>query len=151
MCLRAAHPLKRQRNFKVYLTNPSLRTALFGPVEIDDAAYGHLVETAVFAQWFHDDMSHLYYARWRSGELDLVSLAPPKERRWAVEVKWSDRAFHDSALVKSALSFCEKNHIDDLTVTTRTLSRTDSIGDRTVRFLPAALYAFTVGYNLIND
>jgi hypothetical protein len=33
---------------KVYLTNPSMRAALFGTIEEGDEAMGSLVETAIF-------------------------------------------------------------------------------------------------------
>ena len=82
-----ARYFQRARNFKVYLTNPSLRTALFGATHADHDSFGRLVETAVFAQWFHSEGMHLYYARWKRGELDIVSLRPDQKAEWAVEVK----------------------------------------------------------------
>ena len=48
-----ARRLKRARTFKVYLTNPSIRAALFGYVDAHDEAIGSLAETAVFSQWLH--------------------------------------------------------------------------------------------------
>ncbi len=48
-----AQRFQRQRHFKVYLTNPSMRAALFGPVTADSSALGALAETATFAQWIH--------------------------------------------------------------------------------------------------
>lgn len=46
---------KRANAFKVYLTNPSMRAALFSPAKADDGVLPHLAETAIFAQWFHSD------------------------------------------------------------------------------------------------
>jgi DNA-binding transcriptional MocR family regulator len=40
---------QRAHHFKAYLTNPSLRAALFLPI---DADMGAMVETAIFGQWF---------------------------------------------------------------------------------------------------
>ena len=51
---RSARRFQRAASFKVYLTNPSMRAALFAPVAADDEAVGDLAETAVFSQWFHD-------------------------------------------------------------------------------------------------
>jgi uncharacterized protein len=48
-----AQRFQRQRHFKVYLTNPSMRAALFGPVEDGSQAIGALAETATFSQWIH--------------------------------------------------------------------------------------------------
>ena len=60
--------LQRARTFKVYLTNPSIRAALFGMVGPEDDAMGNLAETAVWSQWLHQaEVSRsLHYARWKS-------------------------------------------------------------------------------------
>ena len=55
---RNARRFKRATRFKVYVTTPALRCALFGPVKEDDDAMGALAETAVFAQWFHFASRH---------------------------------------------------------------------------------------------
>ena len=46
---------KRDNFFKIYLTNPSLRTALRTPITSTDEMIGNMVETAIFAQWMHRD------------------------------------------------------------------------------------------------
>ncbi|NYT28728.1 MAG: hypothetical protein H0A76_13290 [Candidatus Thiodubiliella endoseptemdiera] len=56
----------------MYLTNPSIRAALFGTIKDGDEAMGALVETAVFSQWVHHNYVDLYYARWGDGEVDIV-------------------------------------------------------------------------------
>src|SRR5882762_2342184 len=60
--------LQRQRNFKVYLNNPSMRAALFGTVRIDEPdKIGHLAESAIFSQWQHAQaFRQLRYARWKN-------------------------------------------------------------------------------------
>ncbi len=70
---------RRMRNFKVYLTNPTMRTALFAPIGDGDEAMGALAETAVFSQWLGSDLaSTIHYARWKQGrlqhEVDLCRL-----------------------------------------------------------------------------
>ena len=60
---RNARRFKRATRFKVYLTNPSMRTALFGPIEAGDEDMGQMAETAIFAQCFHDISNKIYYAR----------------------------------------------------------------------------------------
>jgi hypothetical protein len=49
----------------VYLTNPSLRTALFSPVIETDSEMGNMVESAVLSQWMHREKLDLTYARWK--------------------------------------------------------------------------------------
>ena len=54
---------KRVTSFKVYLTNFSLRTALFSPIVETDKETGNMVETAIFSQWMHRENLDLKYAR----------------------------------------------------------------------------------------
>jgi predicted AAA+ superfamily ATPase len=44
---------KRENFFKIYLTNPSLRSALFDEINSDDEMIENLVETGIFSQWLH--------------------------------------------------------------------------------------------------
>src|SRR5690606_28747981 len=68
-----AKVLQRSNTDKVYLTNPSLRAALFAPLGADDPRMGALAETALVAQGFHRDRE-VHYARWKDAEVDLVTL-----------------------------------------------------------------------------
>ena len=67
----SARRLLRERSFKVYLTNPSMRTGLFGARTADESDFGHLVETALYAQRFHEH-PRLHYARWKDAEIDMI-------------------------------------------------------------------------------
>ncbi|MCL7489460.1 MAG: ATP-binding protein [Desulfobulbaceae bacterium] len=89
---RNAKRFKRANFFKVYLTNPSIRSALFSPVNDQDDAIGSLAETAVFSQWLHSE-GPLHYARWKEGEIDIVNIDSEQNANWMVEVKWSDRFY----------------------------------------------------------
>lgn len=135
---------KRENFFKVYLTNPSIRCALFAPVTEDDEQIGALVETAIYSQWFHDEHP-LYYARWKGGEVDMVDLW----RRQAVEVKWSDRFYASPNELRSLIAYCQSNGIRRPAVTTRTKQGTKIVRGVTLDFLPASLYCFQVGFGLV--
>ncbi len=146
---RTAKRFQRANFFKVYLTNPSLRSALFSPVDPDDDLAGKVVETGIFAQWFHLDDPR-YYARWADGEVDIVGLRPDKQKAsWAVEVKWSDRAVAQPNELDSLFQFCDANGLKEVLVTTRSREATEMIRNVKVTFLPASLYCFVVGYNLV--
>ncbi|WP_417361416.1 ATP-binding protein [Galbibacter sp.] len=73
-----AKKFKRITSFKVYLTNPSLRTALSSHITETDNEMGNMVETAIFSQWMHRENLDLKYARWKmgrsEGEVDIVLL-----------------------------------------------------------------------------
>ncbi|MBD0327511.1 MAG: hypothetical protein ICV68_13825 [Pyrinomonadaceae bacterium] len=144
----------RERNFKVYLNNPSMRAALFAPVGPEESeSIGHLTESAIFSQWQHSpSYRRLRYARWRNqGEVDIVYLAGANERpRWIGEIKWSDR------IAKSRLD--EMKHVQALLrkhktivsafFTTKTYSASFVVEDRAVRVTPSALHCYTVGRNI---
>jgi uncharacterized protein len=144
-----ARRFQRANLFKVYLTNPSLRSALFAPIGEDDEAIGSMVETAVFAQWFHWD-EPLHYARWRDGEIDIIYLDPRRQSvLWAAEVKWSDRYLSRPQELRKAIDFCRRNGAESLTVTTRTQTATIEEAGVRLDFIPAALYCFKTGYSLL--
>lgn len=149
---RNARRFQRISRFKVYLTNPSMRAALFGPVEAESDAMGFMNETAIISQWQHDTyLAHIYYARWTEGEVDLVGMdSVMSVPRWCMEIKWSDRVFHNPRELKSLISFAEGKGISDIRVTTRSLVGTQTIGDILINFLPSSLYCYSLGRNLLS-
>jgi predicted AAA+ superfamily ATPase len=148
-----AKRFKRAMCFKAYLTNPSMRAALFGQITADAETIGHLIETAIFSQWQHSDSVQLYYARWNSGEIDIVHLnSATQSPTWAVEVKWSDRPVTDTSLLRHCVEFA-KTHPklqQPILCTTRTYLGTGSCQDVLFKFQPSSLYAYTLGANLLN-
>jgi uncharacterized protein len=145
----SAKRFHRANFFKVYLTNPSMRAALFSPLKEDESAIPHLAETAIFAQWFHSEATTLHYARWHDGEVDMVMLGTDQKASWAVEVKWSDRYCEKPEELKSLVRFCQENQSKDPLVTSKTKTMTCKVGDIAIRFIPASVYCYTVGYNII--
>lgn len=150
-----AKRFKRAVCFKVYLTNPSMRAALFGQIEPDSPAMGALTETAIFSQWQHSKRTELYYARWSSGEIDIISLNTTSQTPiWAVEVKWSDRPYKARAELDNCVEFAMRNRtlMQPILITSKTIS------DETVQykgmdfvFRPASIYAYMLGANLPRD
>lgn len=140
---------QRASQFKVYLTNPSIRAALFSPLKETDDDIGSLVESAVFSQWFHSDMRNIYYARWKEGEVDLVSSSLVPKVDWLTEVKWSDSYPTRLNELKAVLDFCKLHEAKNVTVTTVSVSDKKKWNDVEIDFLPASLYCYTVGYNLV--
>jgi predicted AAA+ superfamily ATPase len=145
---RNARRFKRAHFFKVYLTNPSIRTALFTQVEQGDEFIGHLAETAIFAQWFHSGHP-LHYARWKGGEIDIVNIEHESENNWAVEVKWSDIFFDRPLDLKNVFQFCHANNLREIAVTTLTKCGKQTLNNVDINFVPTSLYCYTVGYNLL--
>lgn len=142
---------RRATHFKVYLTNPSMRAALFGPVDENSKAMGALTETAIYSQWFHSNaINNLYYARWKSGEVDIVHLSDSSQKpNWCVEVKWSDLPFSDTRKLSGLMSFLEKNNLNDASlVTTKTLTKIKNINGHDVEFTPSSVYAYLLGANI---
>jgi predicted AAA+ superfamily ATPase len=149
---RNAKRFRRANFFKVYLANPSMRAALFAPVNANDERIGALVETAIFSQWFHGPPAVLYYARWSGGEVDIVSLASDTQKpSWAVEVKWSDRYCEKPEELKSVITFCRSTGLRDILVTSKTKAVTCETEGVTIEFVPASSYCYTVGFNAIHN
>ncbi|HEX7365905.1 MAG TPA: ATP-binding protein [Pelobium sp.] len=145
-----AKRLKRVTSFKVYLTNPSLRTALFSPVSETDSEMGNLVETAVLSQWMHREKLDLTYARWKDGryegEVDLVLVDDIKYKPvWGVEIKWSNRYFEKPQDLKSLVQFCKANSFEKALVTSIDQIGVKNVGNLLFSFLPASIYSYNIG------
>jgi predicted AAA+ superfamily ATPase len=145
-----AKRLKRITSFKVYLTNPSLRTALFSPITETDGEMGNMVETAILSQWMHREKLDLTYARWKEGrkegEVDLV-LVDDKAYKpvWGVEIKWSNRFFEKPQELKSLMSFCKENEFKSAVVTSIDQLGLKDLDNLTLTFVPASIYAYNIG------
>ena len=147
-----ARRFKRANQFKVYVTTPALRCALFGSVSEDDYEMGSLAETAVFAQWFHSDLD-LYYARWPKGEVDLVYLDGRQKPDWCVDVKWSDRYVQRPGELSSLRELASRHPDVTPLVTTRTEMQEDVSwpGEARLDLMPTSLYCYVVGERAIRD
>lgn len=147
---------QRETQFKIYLTNPSLRCALFQPINEYDEEIGDMVETAVFAQWIPRKGLSIRYANWRvgkklQGEVDIVGLNVAKQKPdWAVELKWTDRYFDRPNELESLIYFMEQNGMESALVTSISKSGEVKIKNKTLLFLPVSCYAYIVGKNTLN-
>ena len=149
--------LKRERNFKIYLNNPSMRAALFAPVKGSDSdEIGHLAESAVFSQWQHSpDFRQLRYSRWRNeGEVDVVFLAGARQRPvWVGEIKWSDRIKKNQFNETKSMEVLLRKHrsIEEGFFTTKTYRAEISVAGKRVDLVPTAIYCYTVGRNITDS
>lgn len=141
---------QRENFFKIYLTNPSLRAALFSPIDATDEAMGNLTETAIYAQWMHRLHFTPYYARWNNGEVDMVGLSEKNLKPvWALEIKWSDRYARNTVSLKSLLKFCKENQLTQALVTTTSIQDVVKQDGIELTFIPASAYAYSVGANTL--
>jgi uncharacterized protein len=154
-----AKRLQRTTSFKVYLTNPSIRAALFGLVRADDEAMGLLAETAIWSQWLHSTttINSLSYARWKEGradlEVDLVGIDESTQSpKFAVEIKWSDAAFENHNQLRGIRTLAAKYKLVRAPlVTTRTAAGVVTIDGRQFEFAPSSLHCYTIARNLLAD
>ncbi len=141
----------RANYFKVYLTNPSMRAALFSPVQENDEPIPHLTETAIFAQWFHSN-APLHYARWKDGEVDIIMLHLRNQSPlWAMEVKWSDRYCESPGELHSLVEYCKENQLGEAWVTSKSKSVDCQVKGINLHFIPASVYTYMLGYTLIRQ
>lgn len=147
-----AKRFKRANFFKIYLTNPSLRSALFAPITATDEEMGTMVETAIYAQWMHrTDSGMAYYARWSKGEVDMVGVNTRQKPLWAVEIKWSNRYVSKPRELKSLLAFARDNGLKRVLVTTIDKTLLQTCDNVAIDFIPASLYAYSLGRNSVED
>ena len=148
---------QRETSFKIYLTNPSLRCALFQPIKVSDEEIGNMVETAVFAQWIPRQGVDISFAHWRlsnkqQGEVDIVGIDSGRQKpQWAVEIKWSDRYAQHPSELESLLWYMPKNGLTDAIVTSETTTLTKKMQEVTLHFMPVACYAYTVASNTLRN
>jgi hypothetical protein len=146
--------MKRERQFKIFLTNPSMRAALFSPVEFTDSRQiGHLAEAAILAQWQHSpNFRNLRYARWKNqGEVDVVYLPSSIEKpKWIGEIKWSDRIRDKQhvELKNIGVFLLHNESVEEVFFTTRTYKAERDFMGIKLRIIPSALYCYTVGRNI---
>jgi predicted AAA+ superfamily ATPase len=140
----------RATQFKIYLTNPSLRSALFAPLQPNDPFIGNMVETAVYTQWLHNERFTPFYARWQKGEVDMVKLDEKNmSPQWAIEIKWSNQFFDKPGDLKPLIQFLKDNELEKAMVTTIDKEGSKEVGGLKFIFVPAAVYAYSVGRNII--
>ena len=151
-----AHRFKRATRFKVYLTAPALRCALFGATKPGDDSMGAVAETAVFAQWFHANFD-LHYAHWtrgrNHGEVDIVALDKRQQPLWCVEVKWTDRFANRPQELTSLKRFADRHPESQLMVTTRSATKGPISwqGTEDLHFIPTSLYCYVAGRQAVQD
>lgn len=148
-----AQRFQRQRHFKVYLTNPSMRAALFGPVEDGSHAVGALAETATFSQWIHTpDLPNLHYARWGTGEIDIVRIDPARGTpTWAYDVKWSDHHSRRAEELRPLADFAQKSGVKHIGASSRTSQLSVPVGDVTIRVFPLSLHCYRLGWLNVSE
>lgn len=145
---------KRVDYFKVYLTNTSLRTALFSPVREASEFMGNLVETALLAQYQKLDALYLRFAHWTKGaskgEVDLVQLNRTFQKpAWILEAKWSNRYVSKPRELRSLVSYCQANKVNKPLVTSIDKMATATVKDIDLTFVPASSLAYSIGKHAV--
>jgi len=147
----ASKKFKKRMRFKAYLTNPSMRAALFSPLSSEDQAIGTMVETAIFSQWFHSPtLKDIHYARWRKGrkdlEVDLIKIRPSDFKPfWAYEIKWSDNFTGENSKKLTGLIEFAGQHNIPAGATSKTITDETTIKGVTIKHFPCALHCYQVG------
>jgi predicted AAA+ superfamily ATPase len=147
-----ARHFKRATYFKVYLTNPCIRAALFGPVSNDDPAMGHLAETAFLSQLAHSEaIEDYFYARWPKGEVGFVYLDPGKQKVLLPrEIKWSGRSGDVPAEdLAGLIAFCARNGLKKAALHTRAQKGSVCLSGVTIVCVPLAAVCLAIGEVLV--
>ena len=149
-----AKRFKRVTHFKVYLINPCIRTALFGPVDAESDAMGRMAETAFVSQITPTALANVYcYARWKSGEVDVIVLNPNTQRPMqAYEIKWSDRSVtRPKEELAGLIEFCKNNPNVNARVFTRSQESKNSVEGIEIIFLQLSFVCYVVAHTFIDE
>lgn len=145
---------ERANYFKIYLTNTTLRSILIGPISPTDEFAENIVETAITNQWRTKDNAVYTYSGWINGRTQGIvemigSLPNNTEKKFIVASKWTNHYYHNFYDLKTLFSFCEANKIDEALVTTIDIYGSKVNNKIKYFFMPAALYAYSLGYNSV--
>ncbi len=143
---------KRANFFKVYLTNSSMRSALFEPITNDSPEIGYLVETAFITQFTHSSlyMKNLYYSRWSKGEVDLVMLENEKVIT-CIEIKWSNKYYENPSKLKSLRLFTKRNKSKYVIATTLNKHKIIEYENIKIYFIATSEYAYSIGKSIMDN
>lgn len=141
---------QRDSRFKIYLTNPSMRCALFAPISPSDDHFGQMVETAIVAQWLHMGHIPIHFAAWKGGEVDIVMVGLDQKPISVMEVKWSNQYVESPGKLKSLIKYCKENKLDYAWVTS--IDKHANVNTQGLTFynVPAAVYCYTIGQDSIS-
>lgn len=150
---------QRVTQFKIYLTNPSLRSALFSPLSPIDPFLGNMVETAIYSQYLDlPNRRSRYYARWQNGEVDMILLDKKSQKPKSVfEIKWTNKFFDTPESLKSLIKFLKDNNLKEARVTTIDKKGKKIVDGIEIDFVPASIHAYNTGVmnlehkKLLND
>lgn len=151
--------MQRERTFKVFLTNPAMRAALFGLVTATDPAMDRLAATAIFSQWLHaaDAARSMHCMRWKAGrqtlDVDLVALdAHSRRPRIAASVQWFDSVGGEPDGGRGLRALAQRHPMArPPLLATRTLAGSVEAEGVVVERMPASLLCYALGRELLRD
>lgn len=138
---------QRQVFFKVYLTSPCLYAALFAPVPPSDQFFQRLAETALVSQWLGSAaIGNLYYASWRGGSVDLLTLHPETGQPDHVfDLDWSNTYVRTDKRPDNLVTFVKENNQNAASyVLSGSIARTATMKGVNITLAPLSLYTYWV-------
>ncbi len=144
---RDAKRFQRQVFFKVYLTSPSLYAALFAPVPPSDQSFQRLAETALVSQWLGSAaIENLYYASWRGGAVDLLTLHPETGMPDHVyDLDWPNKYVRTDTRPDLMVNFVRENNPKATPyVLTGSVARAATMKGVDLTLAPVALYTYWI-------
>lgn len=138
---------QRQVFFKVYLTSSCLYAALFAPVPPSDQYFQRLAETALVSQWLGSEaLENLYYASWRGGAVDLLTLHPDTGKPDHVyDLDWGNAYVRTDARPEQMVSFVKDNNpLAKTYVLTGSAARNATMQGIDITLAPLALYTYWI-------
>lgn len=139
---------QRAVTFKVHLTAPTMRAALFGPVGVEDPVMTKIAETAVIGQYLSDpNLDRVMYARWTSRNIDVVVCDPVTDKPTELyEIIWEESGLKEARRFTALTGFKKRNEdVLKVQALTQTTAGGANISGVDIRYLPVAAYCYWVG------
>ncbi len=142
---------KENLYFRIYISNPSLRTALFTPLKQDDPQTEYMVETAILAQWQHIEKGMFYYCKKNKVVLDLIKVDENKNPVWITDVRWQNPEGLEPDEMDIVGEFCAEHNLISSMITTKQ-SRDIIPAENVIHsYEPASFYCYTVGKRIVEE
>ncbi len=137
--------------FRIYITNASMRTALFTPLSFNDLRTEFMVETAIMAQWQHVEKGMFYYCKHDHVYIDLIKVNENNDPVWVTDVRWQHPHVLQANEPDIVGNFCEKHGLLSSMITTKQTRDTIPSSNVIHSYEPASLYCYSIGKQIVEE
>lgn len=139
-----AQRYKRVHNFKIYLTNPSIRTLIYGPVHYRDQMISPMIETALATQWTSERAFSRDFVKGIGSNIDFISLDKDLFPRWIMHNDWNEELTTKQKML-TIYKFCAQHRLQMPIVTTMSKHGIVEMNEMNIQLIPVSFMAYSIG------